>query len=178
MITVPGVVWETGPELINPGQAALSADQVYRYQLDRTWNPAWPVITWLMLNPSTADASVDDATVKKITKTFARPWGAGGVTVVNLFAYRATEPADLRKAPDPVGPHNDLFIRDVCCRPAVVVAAWGAHGGLHGRDTAVTRMLAGAGVRLHCLGLTRDGHPKHPLYVSGSTPLQLYPEAG
>jgi hypothetical protein len=174
VITADDVVWETGPELLNPGRAALSPNRVYRYQLTRTWNPQWPPVTWIMLNPSTADAFTDDATIKKITRTFTRPWGAGGITVVNLFAYRATEPARLRAAADPVGARNDAFIRDACCQATVVVAAWGAHGQLHDRAAAVTRMLTGAGVRPLCLGTTKDGHPLHPLYVKGDTPLRPY----
>lgn len=172
-----GVFWETGPELLNPSRAAFeSPAKVYRYELTRTWNPDWPPVTWLMLNPSTADAYADDATIKKITKGFAREWGAGGVTVVNLFAYRSAEPADLRRAADPVGPLNDIFIRRACCQATVVVAAWGAHGGLRDRAETVTRMLAAAGARLLCLGMTRDGHPRHPLYVPGATPLRPFGE--
>jgi hypothetical protein len=175
VITAEDVIWETGPELINPSRAAFSRDRRYRYQLTRTWNPGWPPITWLMLNPSTADAFADDATIVKVTR-FARLWGAGGITVVNLFAYRSTEPAGLRTAADPVGARNDAFIRDVCRQPAVMVAAWGAHGDLHDRAAAVTRLLTGAGVRPLCLGTTKDGHPRHPLYVKGGTPLQPYKE--
>ena len=175
MITAPGIIWETGPELISPGRAAFDDGRLYRYQLTRTWNPAWPAIIWLMLNPSTAGAFTDDATITRCT-AFARANQAGGITVVNLFAYRATRPADLRQAADPVGPLNDLFILEACRRPGVVVVAWGTHGGLRGRAAAVTRLLTAAGVRPLCLGTTRDGYPRHPLYVPGATPLQPYRE--
>jgi hypothetical protein len=177
VITADDIVWETGPELLNPSRAAFDfPDRVYRYQLTRTWNPAWPSITWIMLNPSTADAFTDDATIAKIVKSFARPWAAGGITVVNLFAWRATDPAGLRTAGDPVGARNDEFIADVCQPGGIVIAAWGAHGSLGGRGPAVARALAARGVELRCLGLTYGGHPRHPLYVSRRTPLQPYQE--
>lgn len=103
-------------------------------------------------------------------------WHAGGLRIVNLFAYRATKPAELRRTADPVGPLNDRFILDACARDTVIVAAWGAHGDLGGRAADVTRLLAGSNVRLHRLGTTRGGHPLHPLYVPYSTPLEIHRE--
>jgi hypothetical protein len=173
-----GAYRETGPELLNPSTAAFeSPAKVYRYELTRTWNPAWPAITWIMLNPSTAGAHTDDPTIGKITR-FSRRWAAGGIIVVNLFAYRSAEPAYLRQAADPVGDLNDAFIDHVCAPGRVTVAAWGAHGALGGRGEQVAARLRARDVRLCCLGLTRGGQPRHPLYVSGSTPLQPYREPG
>jgi hypothetical protein len=171
-----GVIRDRGPELLAPAEAVFDPSRTYRYHLTRTWNPDWPPATWIMLNPSTADAMADDATIRRC-KSFARAWSAGGIAVVNLFAYRATRPAELRLVPDPVGELNDAFILGACRAPGVTVAAWGAGGSLGGRAGAVTRALAEAGARLQCLGVTRDGHPRHPPYVPGSTPLEPYGEA-
>jgi hypothetical protein len=170
------VIRETGPELVSPAGAVFSPDRVYRYLLTRTWDTRAPLVTWAMLNPSTADCLADDPTIRRC-KAFARAWGRGGIQVVNLFGYRATQPAALRTASDPVGPLNDLFIREACQPPGVVVAAWGAHGDFRGRAAEVTRTLAAAGIRMHCLGTTKGGHPRHPLYVPGDTPLEPFEAA-
>lgn len=170
------VIRDTGPELVNPAEAVFDPSRTYRYLLTRTWDEAWPRVTWVMLNPSTADAFADDPTIRRCT-AFARTWHAGGINVVNLFAYRATRPAELRRASDPAGSANDEFILEACRPPAMVIAAWGAHGSLRDRAETVTKMLAAAQVRLFCLGVTRDGHPRHPLYVPASTAAQPYREA-
>lgn len=167
------VIREQGPELFAPAEAVFDPSRTYRYRLTRTWNTEWPPVTWIMLNPSTADAGIDDPTIRRCS-AFARSWSAGGIIVANLFAYRATQPSVMRQAADPVGPLNDQYIREACRTGAVTVAAWGAHGALAGRAEAVTRMLRADGVQLSCLGTTRDGHPRHPLYVPGSTPLSPY----
>jgi len=164
------VITEQGPELLTPSEAVFDPSRTYRYRLTRTWNQEWPPVTWIMLNPSTASATTDDATIRRCT-TFARTWNGGGITVVNLFAYRATNPSALQLAADPVGDLNDRYIIQAAQCAAVTVAAWGAHGALSGRGGAVARMLLAAGVQLSCLGTTRDGHPRHPLYVPGSVPL-------
>lgn len=119
-----------------------------------------------MLNPSTADAERDDPTIRRCA-SFARAWGLGGMTVVNLFALRATDPARLRRARDPIGRDNDRHIAEAAAGADRVVVAWGVHGTLRDRDRAVLALLAGA--RPRCLGLTRGGHPRHPLYLSART---------
>ena len=115
-----------------------------------------------MLNPSTADASRDDPTIRRCVG-FARRWRFGGVVVVNLFALRATEPRALREALRPIGRANDRHIRRAAARAAVVVIAWGAHGVFGERARAVERMLSRR--ELRCLGRTRSGEPRHPLYL-------------
>jgi hypothetical protein len=125
------------------------------------------------LNPSTADAERDDPTIRKCVG-FARTWGFGGVEVVNLFAYRATLPCEMRLAADPIGPTNDSHILDVAARCRPVVAAWGTHGDFLGRSRAVLDLLATLGTHVECLGTTRSGHPRHPLYVRYDTPLVPY----
>jgi hypothetical protein len=159
-----GITVETDGSLLDGlSGAAFSTDKAYRYVLTRTWDAALPVMTWVMLNPSTADAAADDPTIKRC-KAFARREGCGGIAVVNLFGLRATDPRALPEHADPVGPANDWFLRLHAQGASRAVAAWGAHGMLRGRAAEVARMLeAVPGIRLECLGVTKDGHPKHPL---------------
>lgn len=143
--------------------ARFSLDGVYRYELTRRWARG-PVACWVMLNPSTADAKQDDPTIRRCVR-FSRDWGLSGLVVVNLFAYCATDPSELRGVSDPIGPDNDEAIHDAAVRSRIVIAAWGAHGSLHGRDFDVAGDLRRAllGGHIHCLGRTADGAPRHPL---------------
>ena len=176
-MTIPAVICETGLELATPSVAVFDSSRRYRYLLTRTWDDSCPRAVWVMLNPSTADAFTDDPTIRRCIR-FAACHGAGGIIVVNLFAYRAADPAALRGVADPVGEFNDAFIRQAG-QPAgrLIIAAWGAHGTLGGRDAAVTRMLTAAEAQLRCLGTTRHGQPRHPLYMPGGTPLSAYQPA-
>ena len=150
--------------------ATLSADRAYRYLLTRRWGDG-PAMTWIMLNPGTADAAHDDPTIRRCV-AFARREGCEAIGVVNLFALRAAGPRGLRLSPDPAGPGNDGFL---LARPAAscVAAAWGALGGLRGRSDQVRGMLAG--VPLLCLGVTSAGEPRHPLYVRSDAPFVPLP---
>lgn len=139
----------------------------YRYLLWRVWNPTVPRLLWILLNPNTADEERDDPTLRRITG-FSRTFGFGGLEVVNLFALRSPDPAALAQARDPIGPENDLTIRAAAARATTVVAAWGNAGTLYGRDHAVLAQLTGP---LFCLGLTRSGSPRHPLYLPGTSAL-------
>lgn len=144
----------------------------YRYWLTRHWDDQrWPV-TWVMLNPSTADAGTDDATIRSCTR-LSRPLG-GGLVVVNLFAHRATDPAALKAAADPVGPDNDRHLLDRAAQGLRVIAAWGSHGTLLGRGEQVTALLREAGFELWCYGTTKSGQPKHPLYLRTDSELVPY----
>jgi hypothetical protein len=159
--------------------AVLSPDGVYRYTLTRVWNVGLPLAMFVMLNPSTADATVDDRTIGRC-REFAAREGCGGIIVVNLFALRSTDPAGLRTHPDPVGPDNAHYMALALGQnPAVVIAAWGAHPFAAHRAGAVAmvldQQLAVRRLRLKCLGVTKAGHPRHPLYVNGRTPLITYP---
>ena len=170
-----GITVETDGSLLGGlSAAAFSPDKMYRYALTRTWGEA-PAMTWIMLNPSTADAMQDDPTIRRCIR-FARREGCGGIAVVNLFGLRATDPRDLRDSLeagiDPVGPVNDWFVRLHAQGAARAVAAWGAHGTPRGRAAEVAAMLeAIPGIRLECLGVTADGSPRHPLYVRSDAPL-------
>jgi hypothetical protein len=142
-------------------------DSTYRYLLRREWDINHPQITFIMLNPSIADNKKDDPTIRKCIK-FAKLWGYGSLEVVNLFAYRATKPHDMLKASDPVGLNNNLYLLKATERAKLVILAWGIHGNFLNRDQAVLSLLSNK-QSLYCLGRTKAGHPRHPLWVSGVT---------
>ena len=145
--------------------AILSDDRTYRYQLWRHWDVFKPRLGWIMLNPSTADETEDDPTIRRCIN-FAKGWGYGSIVVGNLFALRATEPKELYDHPDPIGPENNEHLREICDEAEAVVAAWGAHGDYQQRGWAVRQMLD---VELLALGTTMDDQPVHPLYQPGDT---------
>jgi hypothetical protein len=138
----------------------------YRYRLTRTWDGRTLPLVWIMLNPSTADAEIDDPTIRRCV-SFSKREGAGGLEVLNLFAFRATDPKALRTEADPIGPDNDEWIREVLHPHSRVVAAWGEHGKYLGRGGAVMRDLVAAGLHVLCLG----EKPRHPLYIAGNQPM-------
>jgi hypothetical protein len=148
--------------------AVVSRCQRYRYKLTRSWDDKLPVVAFVGLNPSTADAHIDDPTVRRCVG-FARDWGYGTLILVNLFALRSTDPCRLYAAAGPIGPENDRWLRLAEESADVVVAAWGVHGDLHGRGREVRLLFR----TLMCLGRTREGHPRHPLYLSKDTPLEV-----
>lgn len=150
--------------------AIISPDGLYRYRLTRAWGSAPPLV-FIMLNPSTADASIDDPTIRRCVG-FAKREGAGGILVVNLFAWRSTDPEALAKASDPVGPHNDNHIRLACRSGGKVIAAWGSScpPKLRRRASDVQRLASGI-TSLFALALTEDGSPRHPLYLPAISPL-------
>jgi len=121
---------------------------------------------FLMLNPSTADETVDDRTIMKC-QSFAHRWGYGGISVYNLFAFRATKPADMMKARDPVGPDNDDWIINGLNTSDLVVCAWGPKGIHLGREQQVLDLLWLHHDNVTCLKVTKGGHPSHPLYLPG-----------
>lgn len=143
----------------------------YRYTLTREWNGSTSPLTFIMLNPSTADASVDDPTIRRCIG-FARTRGFGGLRVLNLFAFRSTDPVHMKADPDSVGPDNDMHLgaalKAAKGANAPVVAAWGVHGVHNGREAVVRGLAQECGVALMCLGVTKYGHPRHPLYVSAT----------
>ncbi|MFG1846697.1 DUF1643 domain-containing protein [Micromonospora carbonacea] len=151
--------------------ATFSPCRTWRYSLTRRWRPDTEAVAFLMLNPSTADAMVLDPTIRRCIG-FAKQWGFGGLLVLNCFALRSTDPAALKTHPDPVGPDNDAVIVDWLGRlSGPVVAAWGVHATYRGRDAQVADLVRAAGRPLVCLGVTKGGQPRHPLYVPASTPL-------
>lgn len=153
--------------------ADISDDGIYRYSLWRYWDKTLPKALIIGLNPSTADADLDDPTIVREVN-FAKGWGCGGLVKVNLFAFRATDPDDMRRVEEPVGPENVWAIEDVLndFQFQHVVCAWGSHGGYRGQNKVVREWLFDQ--KLECFGLTATGHPKHPLYLKGDTPLVPY----
>lgn len=154
--------------------AVISPCQTYRYRLDRVWDDRLPVLAFIMLNPSTADAKVDDPTIRRCLG-FAKRDGYGGIVVVNLFALRATNPLELLAADDPVGPENDQAIVDAVAGN-FTLAAWGASvpKKLRSRVGVVRDLLSSNALDLNCLGVTGEGHPRHPLFVPASTAVEKF----
>lgn len=150
------------------GAATFSDCGLYRYRLSRIWSDDLTprLACFLMLNPSTADAVTPDPTIRKCIG-FAKRWGLDGISVVNLFAYRATLPADMRRAADPVGSENDRHVLEAVAAAETVVCAWGPNGTHRGRDRRVLEMIRGI-CRPVALRLTKDGHPWHPLMAAYS----------
>lgn len=157
-------VCEVGDTPDGDGSAVYDTSGRYRYHLSRVWDPAGGRLLFVMLNPSTATAMQLDPTVAR-TVRWARTWGFGSVEVVNIFALRSTDPAALRRCDDPIGKDNDAAIVAAARRAEVCVAAWGVHGDLRGRGMTVRHLLADVPVEPMVLGLTKDGHPRHPLYL-------------
>ncbi len=139
--------------------AGLSCCGRYRYWLRRMWDPALAHCVFIGLNPSTADATEDDPTLRRCL-SFARDWGYGSLLLVNLFSFRATDPRALKMASDPIGPRTDLWLRRAVAETDTVIAAWGNGGLLFGRGVQVQQRLAS----LYCLDVTALGMPRHPLY--------------
>ncbi|MBV2360182.1 DUF1643 domain-containing protein [Thalassococcus sp. CAU 1522] len=142
-------------------RALYSPCGAYRYGLERRW-AAGRGLLCIMLNPSTATEAANDPTIERCQRR-AVALGFGAVRIANLFGFRATRPADLKRAADPVGPANDALLAQWTAEADMVLAAWGVHGALAGRGRRVAAALRGD---VRHLGLTRDGFPRHPLYVS------------
>lgn len=145
------------------GRATFSEEDppVYRYTLTRSWDESLPRVAFVGLNPSTADASKDDNTIRRCIG-FARSWDKGGLIMLNLFAYRATDPYEMVHAADPIGPQNDQVLAQEA-QGRLVVACWGTLGQMRGRARAV--LASGVLGDYRVLHLTKDGHPGHPLYL-------------
>ncbi len=163
-------------EAVNPrfckgaviASAVISECGKYRYSLTRIWDESKPKVMFIMLNPSTADASNDDPTIRRCIG-FAKSWGYGGIYVVNLFSLRATNPKDLLTAPFVVGVENEKWIRRMSCLAHLVVCAWG-NGSivdkLQKRLDHNWKPLSWIDKPLHYLELSNNGTPKHPLYLT------------
>ncbi|WP_290648480.1 DUF1643 domain-containing protein [Aquisalimonas sp.] len=143
--------------------ASFSECRLYRYLLWRRWAKG-PTVTFVMLNPSTADETTNDPTVARCQRR-AVQWGYGGLFVVNLFAWRSTDPVALYGLGDPVGPENDHTVRDASRNSELVVCGWGNHGTLHNRGRQVLGLVRSEGVIPYALKITGAGQPGHPLYI-------------
>ena len=136
----------------------------YRYALTRTWDDSGKRLLYVMLNPSKATEVANDPTVERCERR-ARKLGYGAMRVCNLFAWCETDPARLKAAVAPTGDANDRTLSQAATWADTILCAWGVHGVHHRRDRVVARLLFGEGRPLWCLGKTKDGHPRHPLYV-------------
>lgn len=160
------------------GPAEFSQDRVYRYSLTRVWDSEKANVCFIGLNPSTADESTLDPTLRRCLG-FAFDWGFGSFTMVNLFAFRATDPIHMRMQKQPVGQvvhnfqQNNVHILHQARSAGQVVACWGAHGKHLGRGTEVRRLLQEVTIPLYVFGLNKDKSPMHPLYL----PSELRPTA-
>lgn len=161
-------------EYIDKG-AILSKDQLYRYRLWREWGPKRAyrkkACLFIMLNPSTADGSEDDPTIRRCV-SFASRFEYERLEVVNLFAFRATDPKELKalSKETAIGPRNRAFVQRWAGDAGLIILGWGAHGSLFGHnETVCLEWLKGQ--QLNCLGFTAAGLAKHPLYVKGDAPL-------
>jgi hypothetical protein len=161
-------------DLLQAG-AIFDLTAAYRYSLWRVWSANSPRVAFIMLNPSRADAQHNDPTIRRCMN-FAYRWGFGSMEVVNLFAYRSPDPAQLRRVDDPVGSQNHIFLAKALRRATRAIAAWGTWGTLLDRDRALLGLLGHADA-LSCLGLTKEGHPRHPLYVRSTARPLAYPGA-
>lgn len=175
--------------------AIISADGKYRYRLIREWRSGssaqWDMWTeddgspvldgagaqlgqpkscvFVMLNPSTADGDRDDPTIRRCV-AYAKAWGYDRLEVVNMFAWRATDPRDmlaLTGKGDPIGRDNRQHVMDACYDAGIVICAWGAHGGHIDHDETVLGWIEDSGATPHALQLTKAGFPSHPLYLKG-----------
>lgn len=191
------------------GTAVFSDDGLYRYELTRDWGECYGECTdadieregghhelcpaamyantlvWILLNPSTADAEQDDPTIRRCIG-YSKQWGYAGLVILNLFAFRSTDPKLLGTVDDPVGPDNDAYFEmwlNGKTNPDGPMCAWGAgidhvkrgHVVGRARARAVKRRIASSGRMATCLGTTRQGHPKHPLYLRSDLPWEVFP---
>jgi hypothetical protein len=157
-------------ELIEGEQrtAILSSCGLYRYELRRIWSidkPSPSLVVFIGLNPSTADAIKDDQTIRRC-RNFAKRWRFDGMIMVNLFAFRASKPEEMKKQKDPIGSNNDLYLRKALAEAALVIGAWGNHGVFLHRGALIAKAYSG----MQCLGITKQGQPKHPSRLAASTP--------
>ena len=164
------------------GGAWLSEDREYRYSLWRELTPlrltAGRTALWIMLNPAAADESHDDKTVSRCI-AFTRRWGYRRLEICNLFAYRATDPKELKSVGDPVGPRNRDAVIHAAGSADCIICAWGVGGRLYGQDAVVLNWLVGVDRVLHCLGYTSAGLPRHPQRFPGepAAPVPFRPGA-
>lgn len=159
----------TQREFLPPAiECNFSPCRLYRYTWEHEWDNTRPPCAFIGLNCSTADENGPDPTVRRCIN-FAKSWGYGSLTMLNLFAFRATDPRDMKAAADPVGPENDWRLLERAAHVndtgGIIIAAWGGHGGHLNRSRKVRVLLRG--IPLHYLTLTKGGEPGHPLYLKG-----------
>ena len=156
-------------DLFGYTSAIFSEDKMFRYELWRWWDKSKPFVMFIGLNPSTADETNDDPTIRRCIG-FAQDWGYGGLCMTNLFALRATDPKVMLNFPKSIGPDNDEHLIMVSDKAGKIIAAWGIHGSHRNRDKEVMAFIPD----MFCLGITKNGNPKHPLYIKKDKKLELF----
>ena len=146
-------------------EAVYSKCENYRYTLTRVWDENKKKVLFIMLNPSTADETKNDPTVERCERR-AKKLNFGSFRICNIFAWRETSPLQLMKTDEPVGKDNDFHISKSVLWSDVIICAWGTHGTYFNREAEVKNLLSNNGAKLYHLGLTKNGHPKHPLYIT------------
>lgn len=159
------------PKLAITSSARFNSTRTHRYSLWRIWNENIKPLVVIGLNPSTADEYENDPTVSKCI-VWAREWGFGGLIMLNIFAYRATDPKEMKRHPEPVGEDNNKHILKHCERAGLILCAWGNDGAFRDRAKEVLALLES--FDLYCMGTNQDGSPKHPLYLKYKTKRELY----
>jgi hypothetical protein len=158
--------------------ALISPCGAYRYSLTRIWEERRLLLPVMMLNPSKADAEIDDPTIVRVMG-FARRERYGGIVVANLHAFRSTDPNALLRRRDPSGPGNNkalIALADSAVANATpVLCGWGNNGNRKGADASAIALFRRAGASLVCLGKTANGSPRHPLYVRADHPFETFP---
>ena len=149
--------------------AKLSECRKYRYALWRTWDDTKPYAMFVGLNPSTADETDDDSTIRRCID-FAKEWGFGGLCMANLFAFRSTNPSEMFSAQDPIGSQNDIWLKKLSKEAGIIVAAWGNHGTHLGRSKVVLELIP----NFQCLKVNKTGEPAHPLYQPSTAKPMLF----
>ena len=151
-------------------KTVFSPCRTYRYTLWRVFKPEGNFAVFIGLNPSTADEITDDPTIRRCIG-FAKKWNFAAVCMLNIFAFRNTNPLVLQTVCDPIGPRNNLWIETIANKADLVVAAWGNRGSYLNRSESIKYLIH---KQMYCLGLTKSGQPKHPLYIAGDMPLIKY----
>ena len=150
--------------------AVFSPCEKYRYMMWRTWGELdGPRMMFIGLNPSTATESVEDPTVRRCIR-FAKDWGYAGMFMMNAFAFRATDPKKMQASVDPNGPRNNDAILEASQQSRLIIAAWGVHCPVP-REREICAIV---GRPIHCLGWTKGGRPRHPLYVRADEPVRMF----
>jgi hypothetical protein len=160
------------PSLYVSSNAIFSECSKYRYTLSRIWDEDEPICVFIGLNPSTADIQYNDPTLNRCMRS-AMDWGFGSLIMLNIFAYRSTDPKGLYTQEDPIGKYNNKYLIEIVSKADIIIAAWGTHGEYLNRGNNVIEMLSSI-KKLHCLDINKNGTPKHPLYISKNNKPFIY----
>lgn len=150
--------------------AEFSSCRKYRFTLWRVWGDISNYVQFIGLNPSTADETNDDATIRRC-RNFAKSWGFDAMCMTNLFAFRATDPKLMKQAQNPIGDNNDQWLLKIADSANLVVAAWGNHGNFLERDKEVVLLLSRP---LFCFGISKQNQPKHPVRLPKNISPTIY----